>query len=51
MDRNIVRKIMEIAATESHQEGEWLFRAGDPANTFYILLKGRVMASPETEPA
>ena len=45
MDRDIVKKIMEIAITESHQEGEWLFRAGDPANTFYILLKGRVKLS------
>lgn len=42
MDRDIVKKIMEIAITESYQEGEWLFRRGDPANTFYILLKGRV---------
>ena len=45
MDKDIVKKIMEIAVTESHQEGEWLFRAGDPANTFYILLKGRVKLS------
>ena len=45
MDRDIVKKIMDIAITESHQEGEWLFRAGDPANTFYILLKGRVKLS------
>jgi CRP-like cAMP-binding protein len=31
--------------TETHKEGEWLFRDGDPANTFYILLKGRVKLS------
>ncbi len=45
MDRDIVKKIMEIAITESHPEGEWLFRVGDPANSFYILLKGRVKLS------
>jgi CRP-like cAMP-binding protein len=45
MDRDIVKKIMDIAITESHQEGEWLFRAGDPANIFCILLKGRVKLS------
>ncbi|MEJ2220809.1 MAG: cyclic nucleotide-binding domain-containing protein [Desulfobacterales bacterium] len=36
---------MEIAVTKSHQEGEWLFHAGDPASTFYILLKGHVKLS------
>ena len=45
MDRDMVKKIMEIAVTESYPEGEWLFRVGDPANTFYILLKGRVKLS------
>ena len=45
MDRDIIKKIMDISLTESHQEGEWLFRAGDPANIFYILLKGRVKLS------
>ena len=42
MDKAIVKEIMGIAVTKSHQEGEWLFREGDPANTFYILIKGRV---------
>jgi CRP/FNR family cyclic AMP-dependent transcriptional regulator len=45
MDRDLVKKIMEIAVTKSHQEGEWLFHAGDPASTFYILLKGHVKLS------
>jgi CRP-like cAMP-binding protein len=45
MDRDLVKKIMETAVTKSHQEGEWLFHAGDPASTFYILLKGRVKLS------
>lgn len=45
MNRDFVKKIMDIAATTSHKEGEWLFHEGDPANAFYILLKGRVKLS------
>ena len=36
---------MEISVAESLKEGEWLFREGDLADTFYILLKGRVKLS------
>jgi CRP-like cAMP-binding protein len=42
MKKDFVKKIMDMAVTASHQGGEWLFREGDPANNFYILLKGRV---------
>ena len=42
MRKELVKEIMDIAVTESHQQGEWLFHGGDPANAFYILLKGRV---------
>ena len=45
MDKNFVKVIMDIAETETHNEGEWLFREGDPANSFYILLKGRIKLS------
>ncbi|MGD8962691.1 MAG: cyclic nucleotide-binding domain-containing protein [Desulfobacterales bacterium] len=45
MSKDFVKEIMEIAVTETHTEGEWLFREGDPANTFYILLKGRIKLS------
>ncbi len=45
MDKDFVKEIMDIAVTETHKEGEWLFREGDPANAFYILLKGRVKLS------
>ena len=43
MDKQIVKEIMGIAVTESRKEGAWLFREGGPANTFYILIKGRVI--------
>jgi CRP-like cAMP-binding protein len=45
MSKDSVKEIMGISVTESHKEGEVLFRAGDLANTFYILLKGRVKLS------
>ncbi len=45
MNKDFVKEIMQVAVTESHPEGKWLFHEGDPANTFYILLKGRVKLS------
>ena len=45
MSKDFVKEIMEISVAESLKEGEWLFREGDPANTFYILLKGCVKLS------
>ena len=45
MSKDFVKEIMGISVTESHKEGELLFREGDLANTFYILLKGRVKLS------
>ena len=42
INKEFVKEVMDIAVTESHQQGEWLFHGGDPANAFYILLKGRV---------
>ena len=45
MAKDFVKEIMGISVTESHKEGELLFREGDPANTFYVLLKGRVKLS------
>lgn len=45
MSTDFVKEIMNISVTESHETGELLFREGDPANQFYILLKGRVKLS------
>lgn len=45
MGKNFVKKIMDVAGTGTHKKGELLFRKGGPANTFYILLKGRVKLS------
>ncbi len=45
MSKDFVKKVMNISKTESHNEGEFLFRIGDPANQFYVLLKGHVKLS------
>lgn len=42
MDKDFVKSIMDIAASESYEEGDVLFREEDPADNFYILLRGRV---------
>jgi len=42
MSKDFVAEIMKPATTESHKEGKLLFRAGSPANHFYILIKGHV---------
>jgi len=42
MNRDFVKEVMNIAEKESYQKGDFLFREGDPATNFYILIKGRV---------
>jgi len=42
MDKDFVKSIMDIAESDSYKEGDVLFREGDQADNFYILLKGRV---------
>jgi CRP-like cAMP-binding protein len=42
MDGDFVKEIMDITTKVTFETGEYLFREGDPADNFYILLKGRV---------
>ena len=42
MNKDFVKSIMNIAESESYKEGDVLFQEGDPADNFFILLKGRV---------
>jgi CRP/FNR family cyclic AMP-dependent transcriptional regulator len=42
MSKDFVKQVMKITETISFGEGEVLFREGELANQFYILLKGRI---------
>ena len=45
MDKVVVKDIMGIAVRESYQQEEFLFHEGDPADYFYILIRGCVKLS------
>ena len=52
MNKSFVKKIMNVSTTGSYEQGDLLFQAGDLANQFYILLKGRIkLILGETEQA
>jgi CRP-like cAMP-binding protein len=42
MDKDFVKAAMDISTKENFEEGDAVFRAGDPANAFYILVEGRI---------
>ncbi len=42
MDKDFVKAAMDISSKANYHEGEAVFREGDPATAFYILVKGRV---------
>lgn len=42
MDKDFVKAAMGISTKENYDEGEAVFREGDPAQAFYILVKGRI---------
>ncbi len=42
MNRDFVKDFMDVSVKESHRKGYFLFREGDRARYFYILLKGSV---------
>jgi CRP-like cAMP-binding protein len=42
MKKDFVKEVFDITSKESLNEGDVLFRQGDQARHFYILIKGRV---------
>ena len=42
MDKDFVKEAMDISTKENYEEGDAIFREGDPAKAFYILVKGRI---------
>jgi CRP-like cAMP-binding protein len=45
LDKTFVKRLMDMATSESRKQGDVLFREGDPARRFFILLKGSVKLS------
>lgn len=45
MNKEFIKTFMDITEKEFHKKGHFLFREGDPAGHFYILLKGRIKLS------
>lgn len=42
LDKGFIKKIMDVAHKETHEVGTHLFKEGDTADRFFMLLKGRV---------
>lgn len=42
LDHDFIKQLMDIAAKESFEKGAAVFHQGDPANHFYVLIKGRI---------
>lgn len=40
--RGFVKELTAISEKEAHEQGDFLFRRGNPANYAYLLLMGRV---------
>jgi CRP-like cAMP-binding protein len=45
MNKIFVGEIMNIAVTEYYNQGDTLFRTGDPADHFYIMTRGQIKLS------
>ena len=42
MNQAFIEKLNAIIVTENYNKGDFLFKVGEPAHHFYILLQGRV---------
>jgi len=42
MDKAFVTAAMDISTKQTYEEGAAVFKEGDPASAFYILVKGRI---------
>jgi CRP-like cAMP-binding protein len=42
MDNDFIAELMAVAVKETHEAGDVLSREGDPAQWFFVLLKGRI---------
>ncbi|WP_319522153.1 cyclic nucleotide-binding domain-containing protein [uncultured Desulfosarcina sp.] len=42
MDKNFVKEVMDISTKVGLEEKQTVFKEGDPADSFYVLVKGRL---------
>lgn len=42
MDTDFISGLMDVSSKETHDNGSVLFSEGNPANRFYVMLRGRV---------
>ncbi len=49
LSQEIRNEISEIMVEESYEKGASIFKAGEPANSFYLIVDGRVRLSVGTE--
>lgn len=42
LERDFLKKLMDVSVKESYEKGDFLFHFGDPAGNFYVLLTGCV---------
>ena len=42
LGHNFIKETMGIAEKVSYKGGEYIFREGDPADSFYIIIKGKI---------
>jgi CRP-like cAMP-binding protein len=45
MDKDFLKAVMDISTKENYEDGEVVFKEGDPAKAFYILVRGRIKLS------
>jgi CRP-like cAMP-binding protein len=45
LDKDFIKRMMDIGTRSSFPAGAFLFRQGDPAEDFYILTKGHIKLS------
>ncbi len=42
ISQNVIQSITAMAVRQEFQAGDIIFKAGDPADCFYVMIKGRV---------
>jgi CRP/FNR family cyclic AMP-dependent transcriptional regulator len=49
MSGHLIQHLADSILEMQFEPGQWLFRQGDPANRFYLILKGKVLIESEVK--